>query len=234
MCVFDLLSTAVYFEMGDFDKSIETCVKAVDHGRDIRADYQLIAKYTSPFFFFSKSTTARRKKVTELNPVVFLFCRALARAASAYSKKGDHENAVVYYGKSLAEHRTPEIQTKLRESEKARDQKAKESYINPQLADEAREQGNALFKEQKFAEALKSYTEATKRNPKDPKNFSNRAAAYAKLMALPEALKDAEEAIKLDPAFSKEPHFHFFGHHEIYSLFSFRSKPRPTSGRPAP
>lgn len=35
---------AVYFEMGDFPKCIETCLKSVDHGREIRADYQLISK----------------------------------------------------------------------------------------------------------------------------------------------------------------------------------------------
>jgi len=37
----------------------------------------------------------------------------------------------------------------------------------------------------------------------DPRAYNNRASAYHKLLAMPEALKDADEAIKLDPAFIK-------------------------------
>ncbi|KAJ4472067.1 activator of Hsp70 and Hsp90 chaperone [Lentinula aciculospora] len=35
---------AVYFEQGNFDQAIETCEKAVEEGRSLRADYKLIAK----------------------------------------------------------------------------------------------------------------------------------------------------------------------------------------------
>jgi stress-induced-phosphoprotein 1 len=71
------------------------------------------------------------------------------------------------------------------------------------LSEQAREQGNELFKAQKYAESVKHYAEAIKRNPADPKTYSNRAAALTKLMALPEAEKDCDEAIKLDAGFVK-------------------------------
>jgi stress-induced-phosphoprotein 1 len=67
----------------------------------------------------------------------------------------------------------------------------------------AREEGNTLFKAGDFAGAVKAYTESIKRDPKDPRGYNNRAAAYTKLVALPEALTDANDAIKVDPTFGE-------------------------------
>jgi len=53
---------------------------------------------------------------------------------------------------------------------------------------------------------VKSYTEGIKRDPKDPKGYNNRAAAYTKLAAFPEALKDSEKAIEVDPTFGSYIH----------------------------
>lgn len=164
--------SAVYFEQGDYDKSIETCEKAIEEGRSLRADYKLIAK-------------------------------ALGRIGNAYAKKDDLPTAIKYYQKSLTEHRTADILNKLREAERVQAEAARLAYISPEKANEAREQGNELFKAGDFAGAVKAYTEAIKRDPKDPRGYNNRANAYTKLVALPEALKDAEEAIKVDPAFLK-------------------------------
>ncbi|ORZ41741.1 stress-induced protein sti1-like protein [Catenaria anguillulae PL171] len=163
---------AVYFEQQEFQKCIESCEKAVEVGRELRADFKIIA-------------------------------RALQRIGNAHVKLGDLEQAIKFYNKSLMEHRTPDTLQRLRDTEKALEQQTKASYHNPKLSDEARERGNALFKEQKFAEAVKEYTEAIKRNESDPRAYSNRATCYHKLGALPDAIKDCDAAVARDPKFVK-------------------------------
>jgi stress-induced-phosphoprotein 1 len=113
------------------------------------------------------------------------------------------ENAIKFLNKSLAEHRTPDILNKLHEFEKLKAIKDKEAYRNPQLSEEARERGNELFKKGDFSSAIREYNEAIARNDKDAKNYSNRAACYMKLMAFPEADKDVDKALELDPNFVK-------------------------------
>ncbi|CAG8522981.1 11639_t:CDS:2, partial [Scutellospora calospora] len=132
-----------------------------------------------------------------------LIARAYGRIGNAYVKLNKLDEAIKYYGKSLAEHRTPEILTKSNEIKKLKVKLEKEAYYNPELSEKAREEGNELFKKNNFAGAVERYTEAIKRNENDPKSYSNRAACYTKLMAFQEALKDCETCIKLDPTFVK-------------------------------
>ncbi|KAG0367244.1 chaperone activator Sti1 [Gamsiella multidivaricata] len=132
-----------------------------------------------------------------------LIAKALGRIGTAYFKQNNLTEAIRYYGKSLAEHRTPDILTKLKEAEKAKAKADKDAYRDPALSAEARERGNALFKHSDFAGAVKEYTEAIKRDDTDPRAYSNRAACYTKLMAINEALKDCETCISLDPKFVK-------------------------------
>jgi stress-induced-phosphoprotein 1 len=112
-------------------------------------------------------------------------------------------NAIRFFEKSLTEHRTPDILNKLKDVERAKAAADRAAYIDPAQSAVAREEGNRLFKEGDFAGAVKSYTESIKRDPSDARGYNNRALAYTKLVALPEALKDAEEAIHVDPSFGK-------------------------------
>ena len=130
-----------------------------------------------------------------------LVAKAYGRAGTAYQRKGDFENAVKFFNKSLTEHRTPDILNKLKDVEKAKAEADRKAYIDPEKSAAAREEGNTKFKGGDFAGAVKDYTESIKRDPADPGGYNNRAAAYMKLAALPEALKDTEEAIKVDPKF---------------------------------
>lgn len=171
-CTLHTNKAAVYFEQGEYDKCIEECMKAVDIGRENRADFKLIGK-------------------------------ALHRAGTASLKMGNLANAKIYLAKSLSEFRNPDVKTTLQQVEKKLAEEQRTAYINPQLADEEKEEGNKCFKDGKYPDAVQHYTEAIKRNPGDAKLYSNRAGAYAKLMEFPLALKDCEECIKIDSKFVK-------------------------------
>ncbi|KAL0331419.1 UNVERIFIED_CONTAM: Hsp70-Hsp90 organizing protein 3 [Sesamum angustifolium] len=168
---------AVYLEMGKYEDCIKDCEKAVERGRELRSDFKMIA-------------------------------RALTRKGTALVKMAksskDYEPAIETFQKALTEHRNPDTLKKLNDAEKAKKDLEQQEYFDPQIADEEREKGNQYFKEQKYPEAVRHYTEALKRNPTDPKAYSNRAACYTKLGAMPEALKDAEKCLELDPTFQKE------------------------------
>jgi len=170
--VYILNQAAVRMEQEELDKCIELSLKAVEVGRENRADFKLIAK-------------------------------ALARCASAYVKQENYEKAKLYYEKSLSEHRLPETRTKLSEVEKKVKEMRETAYLDEAKAEEERERGNELFKEGKYSDAVKVYTEAIKRNPESPKIYSNRAGAYTKLAAFDLAVRDCDKCIKLDPKFIK-------------------------------
>uniref|UniRef100_A0ACD5USW8 Uncharacterized protein n=1 Tax=Avena sativa TaxID=4498 RepID=A0ACD5USW8_AVESA len=167
---------AVYLEMGQYDECIKDCDMAVERGRELRADFKMISR-------------ALTRKGT-----------ALAKLAKS-SK--DYDVAIETFQKALTEHRNPDTLKRLNDAERAKKELEQQEYYDPKIADEEREKGNEFFKQQKYPEAVKHYTEALRRNPKDPKVYSNRAACYTKLAAMPEGLKDAEKCIELDPTFSK-------------------------------
>jgi stress-induced-phosphoprotein 1 len=161
---------AAYFEKGDYEEAIKACEKAVEEGREIYADFKLIAK-------------------------------AYARIGSSYEKQADLTKAIEFYQKSLTEHRTPDVVNKLRAAEKNKIETARQAYIDPEKAEEARELGNAKFKTAEWPAAVEAYSEMIKRAPEDPRGYSNRAAAFIKLLEFPSAIDDCNAAIKKDPTF---------------------------------
>lgn len=161
---------AAEFEKSDYDTAIETCKKAIDEGREMRANYTLIAK-------------------------------SFARLGNCYLKKDDLKTAIGYFEKSLTEHRTADTLNKLRNAEKELKKRESEAYIDKDKAEEARLEGKEYFTKGDWPNAVKAYAEMIKRDPSDPRGYSNRAAALAKLMSFPDAIRDCDQAIKRDPTF---------------------------------
>jgi len=167
-----LNTAAVHFEMKNYTECVSTCNKAIDVGRENRADFKHIAK-------------------------------ALARMGNAYRKSGDLKNAKMAYEKALTEHRTPDYKLCLSEIEVELKKSEELAYVNPEIAEEEKLKGNNFFKSGDFSNAVKTYTEAIKRNPTDPKIYSNRAACFTKLMSFDLAIKDCDKCIELEPNFVK-------------------------------
>jgi len=132
-----------------------------------------------------------------------LIAKAYARMGNAHRKLGALDAAKTAFEKALTEHRTPDYRQSLSEVECEIKKAAELAYINPQLAEEEKLKGNECFKKGEWANAVKFYTEAIKRNPQDAKIYSNRAACYTKLTAFDLSIKDCDTSISMDPNFVK-------------------------------
>ena len=77
----------------------------MDEGREIHADFKLIAKYFPPLIPCDAAV-----ELSEL-----IICRAFGRIGTNYVKMEEYDMAIEYFNRSLTEHRTPEILNKLRD-----------------------------------------------------------------------------------------------------------------------
>lgn len=130
-----------------------------------------------------------------------VIAKSFARLGNCYLKKDDLEAAAKNFDKSLTEHRTPEVLTKLRSTQKEIKTREALLYVDPEKAEEARLEGKEYFTKGDWPNAVKAYTEMVKRAPEDARGYSNRAAALAKLMSFPDAVRDCDLAIQKDPTF---------------------------------
>ncbi|KAI8877755.1 protein phosphatase 5 [Backusella circina FSU 941] len=70
-------------------------------------------------------------------------------------------------------------------------------------AEEVKNEANVLFKEKKFPDAIKKYSEAIELNDKVASYYSNRAFCHLKLESYGYAISDADAALAIDPTFAK-------------------------------
>ncbi len=193
------------YKKRNFDEAIQHYGKAWDIYKDITYLNNLGAAYFEKGEY-DKAIETCEKAVEEgraLYADFKMIAKSYARIGSSYEKKGDYANAIQNFQKSLTEHRTPDVVNKLRAAEKNKIDTARKAYIDPEKAEEARELGNAKFKASDWPAAVEAYTEMTKRAPEDPRGYSNRAAAFIKLLEFPSAIDDLNTAIKKDPKFIK-------------------------------
>merc|ERR1711879_633810 len=78
-----------------------------------------------------------------------------------------------------------------------------EEERSQELADAKKTEGNNYYKEQKYSEALASYTEAISICPTCAAFYGNRSATYIMLNRYKDGLSDAQYAIQLDTGFVK-------------------------------
>jgi len=129
--------------------------------------------------------------------------KSYSRMANAQVKLGHMADALQSYDKSLTEHRDPQVELKRRDCLRLKEKMEEDAYIDPEKSEEQRKAGNALFKEGKWIDAIKAYSEGLKRNPKNHLCYSNRAQTYLKVMDLGSALRDCEKCIEIKPDFPR-------------------------------
>lgn len=168
---------AVHFEKADYEECIKDCDAAVERGRELRADYKLIAR----------ALTRKGNALVKLD--------RLEEAIAIYKKSlTEHRNADTLK-------RLQETEKALKEAQQAAYINLDLSAEEKEKGNAAFKEQRYPEAVQHYSEALKRGPPSV--NPEAFKLYSNRAACYTKLGALNEGLKDADECIRLAPDFTK-------------------------------
>lgn len=167
----------MHFEKGDYEQCIADCDEAVQRGRELRADYKLVARA------MTRKGNALVKQ-GKLEEAVQVYQKSLTEHRNADTLKRLQETEKALKDAQQAAY----INLELCAEEKEKGNQAFKEQRYPEAV-------------QHYSEALKRGPPSA--NPEAYKLFSNRAACYTKLGALNEGLKDAEECIRLAPEFAK-------------------------------
>lgn len=178
---------AVLFEMENYTDAIKACEIAVETGREIRADFKLIGRFH--YLLIVGPSEESEARILNLRIMIMLLGISISHWLKTELQIFLQSCVRLKLSRQVVRNKLTWILLSRR------------SVVY--LTQAEREKGNVFFKGNQYPEAVKCYSEAIKRNPTDAKNYSNRAAAYTKLLALPEAERDCDEAIRLDEGFVK-------------------------------
>lgn len=84
-----------------------------------------------------------------------LKARIYQRMGSAYMLLQQYDEAIEVFNDSLLENKTDVVKELLFKAQKTKKKYDEEQYLNPELAEQLKEEGNELFKEKNFPEAIK-------------------------------------------------------------------------------
>lgn len=104
--------------------------------------------------------------------------KSLAKAASAQYQRKDYPKAIETLKKSMTEFRSRQTLALLRKVEDEYEAFQKEAAFDKDLAERLKEEGNALFKDQKYSDAIGKYTEAISHLPFDDRECVETNARY--------------------------------------------------------
>ena len=168
---------AVRFEQGEYDACIKDCETAIEKGRELRADYKLIARAMTRI----GNSLVKQGKLEE---AIAMYNKSLTehRSADTLKRLNETERAL----KQAMEEAY--VDMGLCTEEKDKGNEAFKAQKFPEAV-------------KHYTEAIKRGPPGV--NEEAYKLFSNRAACYTKLGAWNEGLKDAEKCIELAPTFGK-------------------------------
>lgn len=129
--------------------------------------------------------------------------KAYARIGNCQLAQDNLEAALESFAKSLMENHDDKVYAKQQATKKKKKKRDLAAFQDPAKAQECKEKGNASFKEGDYHAALKHYSEAIERDPKNHLLYSNRVAALTKIGQMPAALEDCDRCIELCPTFAK-------------------------------
>ena len=178
-----------------YQKAIEIDPSNITYYNNVAAVYMETKEYQKAIDSALQGIEKGRENMANYTEIA----KSLARVGSAYHALGDLDKAIEYINKSLIEDYTDKTKQQLKKVEAEKKLGLEAAYIDPVKSEEHKTKGNELYGAGKFAEAITEYSEAIKRDPKNYKVYSNRAACYTKMMDWQRGLEDCEKCLAMDP-----------------------------------